>query len=109
MRPHALIHAMHKGSGRLPTDERHVTSCLPQEAEPALFNGSVWASPCDTSYADTSAADVVVIEPPHRGDRNKDLDRLPFHLMIKRSFRVAPERRADFLARFTLLLEEFGV
>ena len=31
---------------------------------------------------------MVVVEPPHRGDRDRDLDELPFHEMVRRSFRI---------------------
>eukprot|EP00928_Gymnodinium_smaydae_P065307 TRINITY_DN48473_c0_g1_i1.p1 TRINITY_DN48473_c0_g1~~TRINITY_DN48473_c0_g1_i1.p1 ORF type:complete len:304 (+),score=44.45 TRINITY_DN48473_c0_g1_i1:48-959(+) len=84
-------------------------ACSVEESEPDLFSGSVWASPCDTSYADANAADVVVVEPPHRGDRDKELDTLPFHKMVKRSFRVPSDQRAQFLQRFDDLLKDYGV
>ena len=83
-------------------------ACTVEEEHPELFKGSVWASPSDTSYKDASAKDVVVVEPPHRGDRDKDLDALPFHAMVKRSYRVQGASRAAFLERFDELLKEFG-
>ena len=84
-------------------------ACTVEEEHPGLFTGSVWASPSDTSYKDSSAGDVVVVEPPHRGDRDKELDALPFHAMVKRSYRVQGEQRVAFLQRFEALLGEFGV
>ena len=84
-------------------------ACAVEEAEPMLFGGSVWASPCDTSYKGYSGSDVVVVEPPHRGDRDKHLDEMPFHQMVKRSYRVQAARRADFLAQFDELLKAYDV
>ena len=84
-------------------------ACQVEEREPNLFGGSVWASPCDTSYAGFSGADVVVVEPPHRGDRDKALDDLPFHSMVRRSYKVEGERRSQFLKEFDALLQEYGV
>ena len=52
---------------------------------------------------------MVVVEPPHRGDRDRDLDELPFHTMVKRSYRIGAEQRARFLSRFDELLQEFDV
>jgi len=43
------------------------------------YAGTIWASPSLTSYAGHCAGDVVVVEPPHRGDRDMALDALPFH------------------------------
>lgn len=99
--------------GVLVSSPTHLPRCLAcacdvNEQDPDLFDGSIWASPSDTSYRDASAADVVVVEPPHRGDRDKDLDTLPFHTMVKRSYKVQGEDRARFLARFDALLQEFG-
>jgi len=84
-------------------------ACAVEEADPNLFDGSVWASPCDTSYKGYDARDVVVVEPPHRGDRDKQLDELPFHLMVKRSFGVQGGRREQFLRDFEALLKTYGV
>ena len=39
-----------------------------------LFHGPIYASPSDTCYEGAQASDVVVVEPPHRGDRDKSLD-----------------------------------
>lgn len=83
-------------------------ACVVEEREPGLFCGSVWASPCDTSYASASASDVVVVEPPHRGDRDKGLDDLPFHDMVKRSYKVPASKKRDFLKRFDALLKEYN-
>jgi len=84
-------------------------ACRVDAEEPELFHGSVWASPSDTSYHNFSPGDVVVVEPPHRGDRDRDLDSLPFHEMVKRSFQVKASEREFFLRQFNHLLQSFGV
>merc|ERR1719491_1400892 len=77
--------------------------------EPELFAGPIYASPSDTCYEGATASDVVVVEPPHRGDRDKDLDSLKFHELVKRTFRVKPAEKAQFLQELTSLLEKYGV
>ena len=52
---------------------------------------------------------MVVVEPPHRGDRDKGLDTWPFHVFVKRSYKIPPSERAHFLQRFDALLSEYGV
>ena len=61
------------------------------------------------SYKGFSGADVVVVEPPHRGDRDRALDGLPFHSMVRRSYQVQGERRSAFLKEFEALLQDYGV
>ena len=53
----------------------HIARCL-QEAEKLRVAGKmdgieVFATAADVSYADSSASDVVIVEPPHRGDKPK--------------------------------------
>ena len=104
----------------------------------AAFHGAVYASPSETCYESYHASDVVVVEPPHRGDRNKELDEYPFHSQVRRSFKIKPDQKMvrvacvkelwdrrhlflttvyfkhnrcvqDFLRRLEGLLGEFGV
>ena len=88
-------------------------ACAVLERDEALRSMpmSLCAVPSDTSYAGYSASDVVVVEPPHRGDRDRALDALPFHQMVKRSFAVqgGTERKAAFLSQLEALLVEHGV
>lgn len=84
-------------------------ACKVAGAEPELFTGPMYASPSDTCYEGASASDVVVIEPPHRGDRDKELDSLQFHELVKRTFRVKPDQKAEFLRELTSLLENYDV
>eukprot|EP00933_Yihiella_yeosuensis_P036663 TRINITY_DN30428_c0_g2_i1.p1 TRINITY_DN30428_c0_g2~~TRINITY_DN30428_c0_g2_i1.p1 ORF type:complete len:328 (-),score=56.43 TRINITY_DN30428_c0_g2_i1:87-1070(-) len=72
------------------------------------FNGEIYASPSETCYEGFQAGDVVVVEPPHRGDRDKDLDDLPFHEMVKRTFKVPRDQRVQFLKDFEKLLSRYS-
>lgn len=93
----------------------HLPRCLAcagrvAEENPGLYDGAVWASPSGTGYQNSQAADLVVVEPPHRGDRDRTLDALPqLHALVRRSFAIgAPQDRARFLVRLDALLSEFG-
>ena len=109
-----LLAEVHCHKAVLVSSPTHLPRCLAcacrvEAEQPDLFHGSVWASPSDTSYQNFSAGDVVVVEPPHRGDRDHDLDRLPFHEMVKRSYRVKADQRVEFLEAFDGLLKKFNV
>ena len=84
-------------------------ACRVEAEQPDLFHGSVWASPSDTSYHNFTPGDVVVVEPPHRGDRDLALDRLPFHEMVKRSYRISAEEKEAFLEELDALLNKYNV
>merc|ERR1712079_316498 len=83
-------------------------ACKVIGTEPELFQGPIYASPSDTCYEGTTAGDIVVVEPPHRGDRDKDLDYLKFHELVKRMFRVKADEKAVFLEEVISLLEKYG-
>ena len=68
----------------------------------------MYASPSDTCYDGAYARDVVVVEPPHRGDRDKSLDALKFHELVRRTYRVPQGHMAAFLEKLGALLEEYG-
>lgn len=84
-------------------------ACKVVGAEPELFTRPVYASPSDTCYEGASASDVVIVEPPHRGDRDRNLDGYEFHELVKRMFRVGPAKKAEFFGRVISLLQEYGV
>lgn len=73
-----------------------------------LFAGELNASPSETCYEGFTADDVVVVEPPHRGDRDRELDQLPFHEMVRRCFKISVKDKAHFLAEFDVLLKKYG-
>lgn len=84
-------------------------ACKVVEQDPTLFKGGIFASPCDTCYDGCSSQDVVVVEPPHRGDRDKTLDDFQFHELVRRSFRVPAAKKRWFLEQIEQLLQECGV
>lgn len=84
-------------------------ACQAYKEDGSLFSGELHASPSETCYMGFEASDVVVVEPPHRGDRDKALDELPLHSMVRRSFKVPPENKADFHKEFDSLLKRYGV
>ncbi len=64
----------------------HIARCL-QEAQKLKTSGAlegieVLACASDTCFKDSTPADVVIIEPPHRGDMPK----VPFHKTVRRIF-----------------------
>lgn len=83
-------------------------ACKVMEKEPELFDGPIYASPSDTCYDGAAAGDVVVVEPPHRGDRDKSLDALKFHELVRRCYGVPRDRKAAFLEQLSGLLQEYG-
>jgi len=110
----------HKVSrGFLVSSPTHLPRCLACACEAheqlddadgdGAFHGAVYASPSETCYESYHASDVVVVEPPHRGDRNKELDEFPFHSQVRRSFKIRPDQKKDFLRQFEGLLAEYGV
>jgi len=84
-------------------------ACQAHKEDATLFEGELHASPSETCYEGFEAGDVVVVEPPHRGDRDKALDGLPFHEMVRRSFKVPPSKKVAFLKDFDQLLKKHGV
>lgn len=83
-------------------------ACKVVETEKTVFSGPIYASPSDTCYAGFRASDVVVVEPPHRGDRDKSLDDYQFHELVQRTYRVNKDQKASFLEELGELLEEYG-
>ena len=65
------------------------------------------ASPCDTPFLNTCAADVAVAEPPHRGDRDPATDpKPPFCELANRMLRLPAHQRPAFARRVDALLVE---
>lgn len=50
-----------------------------------------------------------MVEPPHRGDRDRSLDALPLHTMVRRALHVPNERKEEFLTQLDALLRRNGV
>eukprot|EP00326_Haptolina_ericina_P013616 CAMPEP_0181217458 /NCGR_PEP_ID=MMETSP1096-20121128/27159_1 /TAXON_ID=156174 ORGANISM="Chrysochromulina ericina, Strain CCMP281" /NCGR_SAMPLE_ID=MMETSP1096 /ASSEMBLY_ACC=CAM_ASM_000453 /LENGTH=261 /DNA_ID=CAMNT_0023309585 /DNA_START=770 /DNA_END=1555 /DNA_ORIENTATION=+ len=83
-----------------------IEGCAVLERQPTLFSGTLLACPSDTCYSGYSSADVVVVEPPHRGDRDRSLDRWPLHELVRRQFALDGPRRRHLLERLDALLDE---
>ena len=58
----------------------------------------------DVPYAGCTVGDVVVVEPPHRGDDTSP----PLYKLIPRYFRIPADKKHSFYDRFDQLLKEFG-
>merc|ERR1711879_250142 len=84
-------------------------ACNVVERAPALFGGGIYASPSQTCYDNAFARDVVVVEPPHRGDRDKSLDDLKVHEIVRRTFMVPHEQKRSFFKDIDELLRRCGV
>lgn len=70
----------------------------------SVFAHNLFATPSDISYAGFTIDDVVIIEPPHRVDR----DDFPLHEAAKRLLNVRPAQKAEFIERLGKLLKEFS-
>jgi hypothetical protein len=62
----------------------HIARCLQEackyNAEHPAEQMQFFATPSDTCFANSTPADVVIFEPPHRGD----LPKVPFHTTLRR-------------------------
>lgn len=88
----------------------HIARChqvaLTLRAENAEYRQfEIFASASDTNYADATARDVVIVEPPHRGD----MPRWQTHRYVREMFSIMQDtgRFEEFLLSFGKLLEEF--
>ena len=95
----------------------HLPRCL-RDAPAALAAEGMWplphggvllAVPSETSYAGCTAADTCIVEPPHRGDRDRRLEgSLALHRLAARALQVPPGRREQFAAELDRLLSSHG-
>lgn len=66
------------------------------------------ASPSDTCYAGSSASDLCVVEPGHRGDRDKRFDgHLGYHKLFPRAMKIDPQKRYDFSKELDKLINKY--
>ena len=89
----------------------HISRCIRdalavfQAPELATLRRNLYAVASDTSYLGGRVEDVVVFEPPHRGDRGSFLT----HYIVKRILKI-PEGKTDlFLKELDALLERYQV
>lgn len=89
----------------------HISRCIRdalvafQRPETATLKRNLYAVASDTSYLGGRVEDVVIFEPPHRGDRGSFLT----HYIVKRILKI-PESKTDlFLKELDGLLERYQV
>ncbi|MEW6741362.1 MAG: hypothetical protein AB1486_01270 [Planctomycetota bacterium] len=89
----------------------HIVRCLRDAlhvySRPPLLalRRNLYAAASDSSYLGGRVEDVVVFEPPHRGDRGSFLT----HYIVKRILKIPESRMEPFLRELDALLEEFAV
>lgn len=67
----------------------------------------IFATGSDVSYANSTPKDVVIIEPPHRGDR---VSEFPLSVTAKKAMRVARSPRgAEFLRELSEFVDAWAV
>lgn len=59
----------------------------------------------EVPFPDATAADTVILEPPHRGDDTSP----PFYKLVPRIFKIAAAKKASFYDHFDDLLKRFEV
>jgi hypothetical protein len=64
---------------------------------------NLFATACDTSYLGGRVGDVVIFEPPHRGDQQAFLT----HYVVKRIFKISEEEMPHFLKDLDVLLMKY--
>jgi len=64
---------------------------------------NLFATACDTSYLGGRVEDVVIFEPPHRGDQQAFLT----HYVVKRIFKISEEEMPPFLKDLDVLLTKY--
>eukprot|EP00614_Pseudopedinella_elastica_P016818 CAMPEP_0172652950 /NCGR_PEP_ID=MMETSP1068-20121228/243578_1 /TAXON_ID=35684 /ORGANISM="Pseudopedinella elastica, Strain CCMP716" /LENGTH=685 /DNA_ID=CAMNT_0013467373 /DNA_START=80 /DNA_END=2137 /DNA_ORIENTATION=+ len=69
------------------------------------YHPTLLVSPSETCYEGCVAADVAVIEPGHRGDRDRRLDgELGLNRLVADALRVPPHRRLPFAKELAVLV-----
>mmetsp|Transcript_15414 Transcript_15414/g.24005 ORF Transcript_15414/g.24005 Transcript_15414/m.24005 type:complete len:135 (+) Transcript_15414:308-712(+) len=51
------------------------------------FRNHLLACPADTCYCNSTVEDLAIVEPPHRGDRDKFEDEKPLHKLLALFFK----------------------
>lgn len=68
------------------------------------FTHNLFATPSQTCFPGTTAADVAIVEPPHRPDRIAN----SLNVLVQRMFKVPRAEQESFLTKLELLLAEYG-
>lgn len=86
----------------------HIARCLQNACKLKYQTGSsikVNGVPCDTSFANSTPADVVIFEPPHR----EDLPKIPLHKTLQGVFPLLKDTKiaTDFNEALKKLIQEY--
>lgn len=99
----------------IPTCGSHAPRCaktlLQVKSKGKIPDDQIWmlAAP-DTTFADSTIDDVVIVEPPHRADDPMVGAPIKAHQVVSRLFKMSPPVRTEFLVRTDrVLCEEYGV
>lgn len=88
----------------------HISRCIRDALD--VFKGekywslreNLFATASDTSYLGGRVEDVVIFEPPHRGDQQSFLT----HYVVKRIFKISAEEMPRFLKDLDVLLTKYN-
>ncbi len=87
----------------------HISRCIRdalvvfQDGRYSGLRKYLYAAASDTSYLGGRVEDVVIFEPPHRGDQQAFLT----HYVVKRIFKIPEEQMPGFLNELDVLLSRF--
>lgn len=91
----------------------HIARCIRDACvvlDKMNYNPTLLASPSQTCYRGTCAKDLCVVEPGHRGDRDKRFDgRLGYHRLFPRALKVDSSKRHMFAQDLDKLIERYKV
>lgn len=89
----------------------HIARCIRDACvvlDKMNYNPTLLASPSETCYLGTSALDLCVVEPGHRGDRDKRFDgKLGYHRLFPRALRVEAAKRHSFTKDLNDLIQRY--
>ncbi|GEM_PF-2490159 len=88
----------------------HIARCLQESCKQKEINEYkdifVYARSSDICYLNSTAADVLIVEPPHRQDRTK----LPLHSILRETMtHLLDVKKEEFQADFLSLLHKQGL
>jgi hypothetical protein len=87
----------------------HISRCIRdalvvfQDARYTGLRGHLYAAASDTSYLGGRVEDVVIFEPPHRGDQQAFFT----HYVVNRIFKIPEDQMPGFLKDLDVLLSRF--
>ena len=83
-----------------PTHVRGLVEADSFRLENKIKGLEVWRTSSDTCFADSTPKDVLIVEPPHRGDRPE----VPIHKTLRRAMRLG---RGELAEQFNTSLDAF--